>query len=184
MSSILSQAYHWCPDYEAATAEFSRILKPNGTVAYIWNLEDRSAIDLIYGLFHLSHIFFTGTGRDGSPNLSILQKCMSRAPLKTVTCTGAKLSILRLTKGDSIHPKKRNGSINFKLTRKSLSTEFPVGATLPFCRTTKRQSYKKRSGKSSTKALIKFGPMRRKVCLNILTRHGLLLRTKSSSMFI
>jgi SAM-dependent methyltransferase len=51
MQLILPQAYHWCPDYDAASAEFSRILKPNGTVAYIWNLEDRSVIDLVYGSF-------------------------------------------------------------------------------------------------------------------------------------
>jgi SAM-dependent methyltransferase len=35
------QAFHWCPDYDAAAAEFSRILKPHGLVALIWNLEDR-----------------------------------------------------------------------------------------------------------------------------------------------
>lgn len=47
MQPIPSQAYHWCPDYEAASAEFSRILKPNGTVAFVWNLEDKSVIDLV-----------------------------------------------------------------------------------------------------------------------------------------
>ena len=36
-----SQAFHWCPDYDAAAAEFARILKPGGIVALIWNLEDR-----------------------------------------------------------------------------------------------------------------------------------------------
>jgi hypothetical protein len=35
------QAFHWCPDYDAAAAEFARILKPGGIVALIWNLEDR-----------------------------------------------------------------------------------------------------------------------------------------------
>jgi hypothetical protein len=35
------QAFHWCQDYDAAAAEFSRILKPEGVVALIWNLEDR-----------------------------------------------------------------------------------------------------------------------------------------------
>jgi hypothetical protein len=38
------QAFHWCLDYDAAAAEFSRILKPGGIVALIWNLEDRSVI--------------------------------------------------------------------------------------------------------------------------------------------
>jgi ubiquinone/menaquinone biosynthesis C-methylase UbiE len=38
----LFQAFHWCLDHDAAAAEFSRILKPGGIVALIWNLEDRS----------------------------------------------------------------------------------------------------------------------------------------------
>ncbi|KAF7778688.1 hypothetical protein Agabi119p4_3033 [Agaricus bisporus var. burnettii] len=40
---VIAQAYHWCPDYDLASAEFARILKPQGTVAYVWNLEDRDA---------------------------------------------------------------------------------------------------------------------------------------------
>lgn len=65
MQPILSQAYHWCPDFEAASAEFSRILKPNGAVAYTWNLEDKSAIDLVYDSFRWSHIFLQGRGAMG-----------------------------------------------------------------------------------------------------------------------
>ncbi|CAE6433775.1 unnamed protein product [Rhizoctonia solani] len=34
-------AFHWCPDYDKAAAEFARISKPKGIVAFIWNLEDR-----------------------------------------------------------------------------------------------------------------------------------------------
>ncbi|KAH0826988.1 hypothetical protein J3R83DRAFT_4647 [Lanmaoa asiatica] len=34
-------AFHWCPNYGKACAEFARILKPNGAVAFIWNLENR-----------------------------------------------------------------------------------------------------------------------------------------------
>jgi len=37
----VQKAYHWCPDYNLASAEFARILASNGTVACIWNLEDR-----------------------------------------------------------------------------------------------------------------------------------------------
>jgi len=40
---IVAQALHWCPDYEKAAQEFCRILKPNGILAFIWNLEDRDA---------------------------------------------------------------------------------------------------------------------------------------------
>jgi hypothetical protein len=36
-----TQAFHWCPNYDSASAEFARILKPKGIVAFIWNLEDR-----------------------------------------------------------------------------------------------------------------------------------------------
>ena len=41
-----SQAFHWCPDYDKAAREFARILKPDGIVALIWNLEDRYVIFL------------------------------------------------------------------------------------------------------------------------------------------
>ena len=35
------QAFHWCPDFDKAAREFARVLKPQGTLAFIWNLEDR-----------------------------------------------------------------------------------------------------------------------------------------------
>ncbi|KIL69790.1 hypothetical protein M378DRAFT_68458, partial [Amanita muscaria Koide BX008] len=38
---LIAQAFHWCPDYDRASAEFARILKPTGIVAMVWNLEDR-----------------------------------------------------------------------------------------------------------------------------------------------
>jgi SAM-dependent methyltransferase len=38
------QAFHWCPDYDAAAAEFARILKPGGIAVLIWNLEDRFVV--------------------------------------------------------------------------------------------------------------------------------------------
>ncbi|KAG5342789.1 hypothetical protein C0989_008739 [Termitomyces sp. Mn162] len=38
---IEDQAFHWCPDYDKASAEFARILKPGGSLVLIWNLEDR-----------------------------------------------------------------------------------------------------------------------------------------------
>lgn len=34
-------AFHWCPDYGKASAEFGRILKKDGAVVFVWNLEDR-----------------------------------------------------------------------------------------------------------------------------------------------
>ena len=48
---VIAQAYHWCPDYSKAAEEFSRILKPNGIVALIWNLEDR----YVYVIFIFKH---------------------------------------------------------------------------------------------------------------------------------
>jgi len=38
---VIAQAFHWCPDYNRASEEFARILKPDGMVALIWNREDR-----------------------------------------------------------------------------------------------------------------------------------------------
>jgi len=38
---IMAQAYHWAhPNYDEATIEFARILKPSGAVVYLWNMED------------------------------------------------------------------------------------------------------------------------------------------------
>ncbi|EIW85150.1 S-adenosyl-L-methionine-dependent methyltransferase [Coniophora puteana RWD-64-598 SS2] len=38
---VIAQAFHWCPDYDKAAAEFARILKKGGAACMIWNLEDR-----------------------------------------------------------------------------------------------------------------------------------------------
>ncbi|THH12025.1 hypothetical protein EW145_g260 [Phellinidium pouzarii] len=38
---VTAQAFHWCPDHKAALQEFARVLKPNGVVVLVWNLEDR-----------------------------------------------------------------------------------------------------------------------------------------------
>ncbi|KAJ7088585.1 S-adenosyl-L-methionine-dependent methyltransferase [Mycena epipterygia] len=40
---VIAQAFHWCLDYEAAAAEFARVLKPEGVLALIWNQDDRDA---------------------------------------------------------------------------------------------------------------------------------------------
>ncbi|KAA1471133.1 S-adenosyl-L-methionine-dependent methyltransferase [Dentipellis sp. KUC8613] len=44
---VIAQAFHWCPDFDAAAVEFSRILKPDGIVALIWNLEDREVAEWV-----------------------------------------------------------------------------------------------------------------------------------------
>ncbi|KAJ7176634.1 S-adenosyl-L-methionine-dependent methyltransferase [Mycena filopes] len=42
---VIAHAFHWCLDYEAAAAEFTRVLKPDGVLALIWNNEDRDAVE-------------------------------------------------------------------------------------------------------------------------------------------
>ncbi|KAJ2915073.1 hypothetical protein MD484_g5333, partial [Candolleomyces efflorescens] len=39
---IVAQAFHWATNFDAAVAEFARILRPNAPLALIWNMEDRS----------------------------------------------------------------------------------------------------------------------------------------------
>ena len=44
---IIAQAFHWAhPDYDGAMKEVARVLKPNGTAFFIWNMEDRSSMKL------------------------------------------------------------------------------------------------------------------------------------------
>ncbi|KAE8254331.1 hypothetical protein A4X13_0g3456 [Tilletia indica] len=40
---LIAQAWHWAQDHEVALSNFARVLKPNGCLALIWNLEDRDA---------------------------------------------------------------------------------------------------------------------------------------------
>ncbi|KAI0006161.1 S-adenosyl-L-methionine-dependent methyltransferase [Russula compacta] len=58
---VVAQAFHWCPDYDAAAAEFARILKPGGKVVLIWNLEDREAAAWVAQVRDLIEQFEQGT---------------------------------------------------------------------------------------------------------------------------
>jgi len=44
---VAAQAWHWCPDHDAALTEIRRVLKPDGVFALIWNLEDRDAAEWV-----------------------------------------------------------------------------------------------------------------------------------------
>ncbi|KAF8964667.1 S-adenosyl-L-methionine-dependent methyltransferase [Flammula alnicola] len=58
---VIAQAFHWCPDYDKASAEFARILKPNGTVALVWNLEDKDGAKWVGRVRDLIEINEQGT---------------------------------------------------------------------------------------------------------------------------
>ncbi|KAF5330601.1 hypothetical protein D9619_005731 [Psilocybe cf. subviscida] len=58
---VIAQAFHWCPDYDKASAEFARVLKPNGIVAFIWNLEDRDGAQWVAQLRDLIEEHEQGT---------------------------------------------------------------------------------------------------------------------------
>ncbi|QRW00130.1 methyltransferase domain protein [Ceratobasidium sp. AG-Ba] len=54
-------AFHWCPDYDKAMAEFARILKPKGIVAFIWNLEDRERSPWVAKIRDLIEVYEQGS---------------------------------------------------------------------------------------------------------------------------
>ncbi|PPQ80173.1 hypothetical protein CVT24_006569 [Panaeolus cyanescens] len=58
---LIAQAYHWCPDYEAASKEFARVLKKDGMVGYIWNLEDRDGAPWVARLRDTIEVHEKGT---------------------------------------------------------------------------------------------------------------------------
>ncbi|THH33939.1 hypothetical protein EUX98_g263 [Antrodiella citrinella] len=58
---VIAQAFHWCPDYDKASAEFARILKPNGIVVLVWNLEDREGAQWVAQLRDTYEKFENGT---------------------------------------------------------------------------------------------------------------------------
>jgi len=58
---VIAQAFHWCPDHEAAVTEFARVLKPDGIVALIWNMEDREGAAWVAQLRDLYEVYEQGT---------------------------------------------------------------------------------------------------------------------------
>lgn len=40
---LIAQAWHWCQDWDKALCNFAKALKPGGTLALLWNLEDKDA---------------------------------------------------------------------------------------------------------------------------------------------
>ncbi|THH05765.1 hypothetical protein EW145_g4555 [Phellinidium pouzarii] len=38
---VSASAFHWCSDLEGAISEFSRILKSDGTICFLWNMQDK-----------------------------------------------------------------------------------------------------------------------------------------------
>jgi len=58
---VVAQAFHWCPDYDAAMAEFARVLKPDGVAVLIWNLEDRDGAPWVAELRDLYEAHEQGT---------------------------------------------------------------------------------------------------------------------------
>ncbi|KAF9500826.1 S-adenosyl-L-methionine-dependent methyltransferase [Pleurotus eryngii] len=58
---VVAQAFHWCPDYDQAAAEFARILKPDGVVVLVWNLEDREGASWVAQLRDRYEFYEQGT---------------------------------------------------------------------------------------------------------------------------
>jgi len=51
---VAIQAFHWCLDHGKALAEFARILKKDGAVVLLWNLDDRFAFIHFFTLIFLN----------------------------------------------------------------------------------------------------------------------------------
>ena len=47
---IAAQAFHWCLDLSAGLAELNRILKPDGVIVFIWNVDVLYATRTSYSL--------------------------------------------------------------------------------------------------------------------------------------
>ncbi|KAG0704241.1 S-adenosyl-L-methionine-dependent methyltransferase [Suillus ampliporus] len=58
---IVAEAFHWCLDHGKALAEFARILKNDGAVVMIWNLEDREAADWVAQFYERRKVHEKGT---------------------------------------------------------------------------------------------------------------------------
>ncbi|KAH8101573.1 S-adenosyl-L-methionine-dependent methyltransferase [Cristinia sonorae] len=54
-------AFHWCNDLEAAAQEFARILRPGGTIIFVWQMEDRKR--WVEEMWQLGMIYQNITGK-------------------------------------------------------------------------------------------------------------------------
>ncbi|THH05762.1 hypothetical protein EW145_g4552 [Phellinidium pouzarii] len=48
---LCATAFHWCSDIEAAVSEFTRILKRDGTISFLWNQQDRDNFAWVKQIF-------------------------------------------------------------------------------------------------------------------------------------
>jgi len=58
---VLTQAWHWCPDFNAALTHIAGSLRPGGVLALIWNLEDRDAAPWVARLRDIYEVYESGT---------------------------------------------------------------------------------------------------------------------------
>ncbi|TCD61188.1 hypothetical protein EIP91_008813 [Steccherinum ochraceum] len=55
-------AFHWTRDYVAAVKELNRVLKPDGVVIFIWQLEDRDTDGWAKDMWELGDVYQHQTG--------------------------------------------------------------------------------------------------------------------------
>jgi SAM-dependent methyltransferase len=175
LSSILlttsqsMQALHWALDFDAAMAENARIMKPNGVLACIWNLDDRYDA-LRSHLFTFQHFSRQEMPLDGLLRSAIELNGMIKGLLTPGTAFGIKHSTRLRTSGSSAHLTKKSSRTTCLVPWMKSPVALSAVAMSPHCQKTRRPKSKGIWKRPSRRVTVRYGLMRVRVYLNTLSR--------------